>query len=234
MKLSYVFPGGGVDAADESVDFAAIRELFEEAGVLLCKGQLDAADLRRLRDLACTPVALARLLAAHGLQADPSRLRFWARWVTPSVEPRRFDATFFVAALPAGQTPEIDGREVIDARWMTPAEALQAHAEGDIRLPPPQIRMLFELAFALNEGDWDAALARRLDRSARILPRFARLDGTRPALLLPWDPDYWTAGTGESHPLPDGHPWAWGPSRFVLEHDSWRLRDAPARGCHLR
>jgi len=234
MKLSYVFPGGGVDPADESTDLAAIRELFEEAGVLLCKELPDAAALRRLRDLVFAPADFATTLAAHGLHPDPSRLRLWARWVTPSVEPRRFDATFFVAELPGGQTPEIDGREVIEERWMTPAEALLAHEQGEIRLPPPQIRMLFELAFVGSERDWDSALARRLDRSAWILPRLARLDGAHPALLLPWDPEYWTAGTGEGHPLPSGHPWAWGPSRFVLERDAWRLRDAPGGGGHTR
>lgn len=228
LKLAFVFPGGGADDHDGGLEGTAIRELFEETGVLLCDQTPPADRLERLRTaIASDSARWIELLAAEGLGPDSSKLRFWARWITPSVEPRRFDATFFVAQLPSGQTPRIDGREVIDDRWLTPAAALAAHEAGELVLPPPQIRMLFELEASMKTATWDTTIAGRLDTTARILPRFA-LTGAeqRPSLLLPWDPEYATAGTGESYSLEAGHPWAWGPSRFLREGETWRLRDA--------
>ncbi|MBI5477314.1 MAG: NUDIX domain-containing protein, partial [Deltaproteobacteria bacterium] len=108
---AFVFPGGRLDAADGSAEVAAIRELFEEAGVLLARPPVPAApapgavppaviDAWRRRLLA-GETTFAGLLQEAGLEPDVGRLHPWARFVTPSFEPKRFDARFFLAVVPA-------------------------------------------------------------------------------------------------------------------------------------
>ncbi len=232
MRLAFVFPGGGVDPRDDTPELTAIRELFEETGILLCREEPSADRLQQIRERqAAEQASWDDLLRQEGIHPDPSKLRFWARWVTPSVEPIRFDAVFFIARLPAGRVPSVDGREVIDDRWISPREALAAHEAGEIQLPPPQLRMLFELGAAQARGPaaWESIIADRYDTEARVMPRFALLgDHRQPALLLPWDPGYATQGTGEAYALQQNHPWAWGPGRFLRGADAWHLRSAPA------
>lgn len=226
MADAFVFPGGKVDADDGSPERAAIRELFEEAGVLLARGALPAAE--RLADwrrrLNSRDATFPQLLAAEGLEPDLDRLHFWARWVTPSVEPKRFDARFFLAELPADQTPSFDDKETVEEAWVAPDEAIARHAATGFRLPPPQLRTMWELAPHAARGiaALAAAAAARRAQAHPILPRFAQL-GAQMALLLPWDREYETQGVGEAAPMPAGHALAVGPSRFVLEGMSWRL-----------
>jgi len=177
---AYVFPGGSVDArdADEQVAWAgpgaaewgqifdappslaralvcaAVRETFEESGVLLAGQSADSvvadttsdeweADRQALLDRS---VSLAELLGRRGLVLRADLLRPWSRWITPVVEPRRFDTRFFAAALPAGQrTRDVSG-EASEVAWVRPAEALQAGGRGEIRLFPPTAVTLSELA----------------------------------------------------------------------------------------
>jgi 8-oxo-dGTP pyrophosphatase MutT (NUDIX family) len=187
---AYVFPGGSVDArdADEQVAWAgpdaaewgrifdappslaralvcaAVRETFEESGVLLAGESADSvvadttsdeweADRRALLDRS---VSLAGLLWRRGLVLRADLLRPWSRWITPVVEPRRFDTRFFAAALPAGQRTRDVGGEASEVAWVRPAEALQAGKRGEIRLFPPTAVTLSELAAS---GDLDTALA---------------------------------------------------------------------------
>src|SRR5262245_55329869 len=97
MANAYVFPGGRVDAADG-------------------EGDLTLATRRR---------AARELYEEAGLRIeDLGELVYFARWVTPAAEPKRFDADFFLWALPPDQTPRVDGSEVFDLRWYTPAAAL--------------------------------------------------------------------------------------------------------------
>ncbi len=186
---AFVFPGGSVDArdADEQVAWAgpdaaewgrifdappaharalvcaAVRETFEESGVLLAGESPESvvadttsdafeADRHALLDRS---VSLAELLSQRSLVLRADLLRPWARWITPVVEPRRFDTRFFAAALPAGQRTRDVGGEASEVAWVTPAKALQDWERGEIRLFPPTAVTLSELAAC---GDVETAL----------------------------------------------------------------------------
>lgn len=186
---AYVFPGGSVDPrdTDEQVAWvgpdaaewgrvfdappslaralvcAAVRETFEESGVLLAGESADSvvadttsdeweADRQALLDHS---VSLAELLARRGLMLRADLLRPWSRWITPVIEPRRFDTRFFAAALPAGQRTRDVGGEASEVAWVVAGEALQAGKRGEIRLFPPTAVTLSELA---DCGDLDTVL----------------------------------------------------------------------------
>jgi 8-oxo-dGTP pyrophosphatase MutT (NUDIX family) len=186
---AFVFPGGSVDArdTDEQVAWsgpgdaewgrifdappadaralvcAAVRETFEESGVLLAGESADSvvadttsdafeADRHALLDKS---VSLAELLGRRNLVLRADLLRPWSRWITPVVEPRRFDTRFFAAALPAGQRTRDVGGEASEVAWVTPAKALQDWERGEIRLFPPTAVTLSELAAC---GDVETAL----------------------------------------------------------------------------
>ena len=187
---AYVFPGGSVDArdADEQVAWtgpdaaewgrifdappslaralvcAAVRETFEESGVLLAGESADSvvadttsedweADRHALLDRS---VSLAELLARRNLVLRADLLRPWSRWITPIIEPRRYDTRFFAAALPAGQRTRDVGGEASEVAWVAPERALQAGERGEIRLFPPTAVTLSELAAC---GDLATVLA---------------------------------------------------------------------------
>jgi len=175
-----VFPGGSVDQrdADEELAWAgpdvdhwgrvfdaprelaralvcaAVRETFEESGVLLAgpsagsvvadtTGPDWAADRQALLDRS---QSLAEMLARRNLILRSDLLRAWSRWITPAVEPRRFDARFFAAALPAGQRTRDVGGEAAAVQWINPARALDAGRQGEIYLWLPTAMTLAELA----------------------------------------------------------------------------------------
>jgi 8-oxo-dGTP pyrophosphatase MutT (NUDIX family) len=124
---AYVFPGGAVHEGDGSfpdeLRAAAVRELFEEAGVLLARGagEREAAQVRRLVEGGAT---FAHALTETGLAPDFDALVIFARWVTPALLRRRFDARFYIARMPAGQSIRPQEGEVVDWRWVSPARAL--------------------------------------------------------------------------------------------------------------
>ena len=192
---AYVFPGGAIDAADASsqasertlgldparlraefresiepavaaaISIAALRELFEEAGVLFAvslsgdalhdPGALSDAR-RRLRD---DPVTFADVLRDLNCRADARALTFFSRWITPPGEPRRYDTHFFLARMPEHQTPLADADETHDGRWLSPRDALGAHARGEMHLVYPTIKHLERLA-TFDDLDALAAFAR--------------------------------------------------------------------------
>lgn len=155
----HVFPGGRVEPADgdprilartvggDAHRVAAIRELFEEAGVLLAihpDGALVGSDdrvatvLPALRSaLVAGEIDLVTILERHDLRLSADRLVSIARWQTPRASPRRFDARFFAVELPAGATLDLDPREVVGHAWLTPSAALARMAAGEIQLWPP-------------------------------------------------------------------------------------------------
>jgi len=179
---AWVFPGGAVDAADGRLDparwsgadpgalapvlghdpatalalcVAAVRETFEEAGLLLARGPGGAPpDLRDpavagLRaELAAPGADLGAALAAYDLVLDLAALTPWRRWVTPVEEPRRYDTVFFLARAPDGQVADHDRVETVSARWTTAAAALEAHGRGDLPMIYPTVRTLEEVAGA--------------------------------------------------------------------------------------
>lgn len=231
MSSAFVFPGGAVDPGEEHEPRrTAARELFEEAGVLLGRQPVSADDLAAMRAAVHAGEPFDEVLAARGVELALDRVHYFAHWITPSAEAKRFSARFFVAELPPGQTPSFDNRETVDEAWVTPDEAL-ARA-GELRLPPPQVRTFYELRDAAPGGP-AAVLALAAERARHphpILPRFAAMPDAPHGfcLLLPWDPDYASAGTGEALEMSADHPLAVGPSRFVLDRDgAWRHVDAP-------
>lgn len=172
-----VFPGGGVDPGDaldeaawDGTDLslwartfdddestvrrllvAAVRETFEECGVLLAQG-LDSSSLSP-QDYAAArsavenrEVDMGEFLAGHGLQVDFSLLRPLARWVTPEGNPRRYDTRFFLAQLPAGQKAVRTTGEATGAQWMSPEMAFSLFREGKTHLMPPTWSMFRTLS----------------------------------------------------------------------------------------
>jgi recombination protein RecT len=160
---AYVFPGGGIDAADAAAHalssrragqadlhltqaLAAIRESFEELGVLLARhadGRPAAAeDVAVLDRLA----PLAAQCAAHGLTLAGAEVFTLAHWVTDRDLPRRFDVPFLVARMPEGQVPVADETEQFEPVWMRPADALSQEAAGNFFMIFPTIRTLERLA----------------------------------------------------------------------------------------
>ena len=225
MASSFVFPGGVAEPGDDDPRCTAARELFEEAGVLIAAG-IDDGERQSLRDQVLAGADANRLLADRGAGFDLGAFHYFAHWITPSIEKRRYSARFYVAALPGGQEPSFDNVETVDQIWVTPAEGL-ARA-GELRLPPPQIRTLMDMADSAARG-WEALVAEAAARArtpAPILPRMAPAENGF-ALLLPWDPEYRERGTGDARPLDRDHPLATGPSRFVLEDQTWKNVDAP-------
>ncbi len=160
---AYVFPGGRVDAADANVHWpgtseppaeywvAAVREVFEETGVLLARHtsgewSTDAScdsEVEALREELMQGTAhLADVLRARTLALEPEALCYVAHWITPVAEPRRYDTRFFIAALPPGQSAVPDAREMTDAIWLSPAGALARFEEGSLPMVFPTVRTL--------------------------------------------------------------------------------------------
>jgi 8-oxo-dGTP pyrophosphatase MutT (NUDIX family) len=195
----YVFPGGKVDGADHADELepfcgglddraasdrlglpsgglawivAAIRECFEEAGVLLARpvdgdGAVrfhDAATIARFdaarHDVHEGARSLVDVCAAEGLVLLADEVHLVDHWITPLGERRRFDTRFFVAAAPDGQSPLHDDKETIASRWVRPDDALGLWREGELQMFPPTLASLRFLArFADVEEATEAARA---------------------------------------------------------------------------
>jgi 8-oxo-dGTP pyrophosphatase MutT (NUDIX family) len=188
-----VFPGGSVDDSDRirpdwsgpepaawtdslsaDVDLAAalicaaVRETFEESGVLLA-GSAPAVPDRDRRALERHELSLADLLRRHELSVRADLLRAWAHWITPAGEPRRYDTRFFLAALPGGQQARGATGEAETAEWVRPADALAQHAAGSRPMLPPTLVTLRELAGIPDVAQaWAQAAGRVIEP---ILPR---------------------------------------------------------------
>jgi 8-oxo-dGTP pyrophosphatase MutT (NUDIX family) len=158
---AFVFPGGTVDAQDRADSknaprMAAVRELFEEAGVLFARdpsGQpLDAratdwgaitAERIAVRE---GLLSFADFLRARGWDADTMALTHFSHWITPPSEPRRYDTHFFFAVAPPDQVALADAIETHDGIWIAPAQALARQCGGTMHLVYPTIKHLERLA----------------------------------------------------------------------------------------
>ncbi|HKK57221.1 MBL fold metallo-hydrolase [Marinobacter sp.] len=198
----YVFPGGGVDTGEAlgrphalgpgdaeisqtmSLDeggadymLAAVRECFEEAGILLAQtadGKNITADhpVHRERDaLFQGKTSFAELCRQHGLTIPLDQLAYLCHWTTPPGPPRRFDTRFFIAPAPTGQAASHDGTETIDHIWLTPAEALEDHRAGRRLLGLPTVQTLR----LLNDFD-----------TTETAMRYAHANPPAPAPSKPW------------------------------------------------
>jgi 8-oxo-dGTP pyrophosphatase MutT (NUDIX family) len=202
-----VFPGGGVDVSDRpdpqrwagpdprwwagrlGVDadlagalvHAAVRETFEECGVLLA-GPGAPPDVDRYRaDVVARRRTFPDVLAAAGLVVRADLLHAWARWITPHGSPRRYDTAFFVALVPDGQEADAHTTEAVEAGWWHPDEALERWQEDELKLMAPTARTLQEIA---GLGDSAAVLAAARDREIRpITPTVREQDGRLMSVL---------------------------------------------------
>lgn len=156
---AWVFPGGRVDAgdgdkaSDEPWRRAAVRETFEEAGLLLCApaGLLAALaapeEVLALRSAVKEErVDLFAKIASIGATLLLGEMHEVGRFITPVGPPRRFDTYFYLAAAPHDQTPSPDGSEVVDARWVSPRRAVEEWRAGTFPLMSVTLRMLASLA----------------------------------------------------------------------------------------
>jgi 8-oxo-dGTP pyrophosphatase MutT (NUDIX family) len=240
---AYVFPGGAVDpedgdersaAACRGLDdaeasrrlglergglafwVAAIRESFEEAGVLIARHAdgrpLDVTDpaaadrfARHREDVDRARRSIADVALEEDLRLDAGALHYFSRWITPLGSHRRYDTRFFVAAAPPDQEVVHDDRELIGTAWLTPTEALRRHDDGEIVMIFPTVRTLVALGrFASSADVLDHA--RDLSDVRPVLPTITEgPDGMR--ILLPGDPEL-TGGVydaGTARPL-SGEP----------------------------
>ncbi len=215
----YVFPGGRVDEADGSADMAgrcrglddeeasarlglprgglaywvaAVRECFEEAGVLLADrrdgGALELRDGDR-HAVHAGELSLVDLCRRDDLVLDLSTTHYVAHWVTPVGERRRFDTRFFVSAAPADQEPLHDEKETVESRWVRPSEALALHEAGELMMMPPTVA---NLRFLEPHGSVRSALdaAASVPPPERIEPRLRRdAAGKVVGIAMPGDED---------------------------------------------
>jgi 8-oxo-dGTP pyrophosphatase MutT (NUDIX family) len=156
----YAFPGGSVDRADREAAVSgcptadapllacAIRETFEEAGVLLVPEARDwpAERLSALRAELLAGAPFAALLAREGVRLDARGLLPAGRWVTPEISPIRFDARFYLARVPAGTPASVIPGELSDGAWIAPSAALAQWENGGALLHPPNRHALAVLA----------------------------------------------------------------------------------------
>ncbi|MDX6226203.1 MAG: hypothetical protein QOE64_2579 [Frankiales bacterium] len=217
-----VFPGGGVDPRDAALAdehwvgpaaswfaerlrcpeplaralvCAAVRETFEESGVLLAGPDAHSvvadtsADDWEADRLALIErgIALHELLERRGLLLRADLVRPWAHWITPEFETKRYDTRFFVAALPPGQRTRDVGGEADQVQWCTPAAALAAVDRGEAAMLPPTATTLEELGSLETVADVIAAADERVITT--YLPKAALVDG-EVRLLLNGDSGY--------------------------------------------
>ncbi|MFI0510638.1 8-oxo-dGTP pyrophosphatase MutT (NUDIX family) [Streptomyces canus] len=212
---AYAYPGGGVDPRDDdhqihwagptrawwaarlgvdettaqAIVCAAVRETFEEAGVLLAgptaetvvgdtTGAQWEADRAALVD---RELSFAEFLERRGLVLRSDLLGAWTRWITPEFEPRRYDTWFFVAALPQGQRTRNASTEADRTVWIRPQDAADGYDKGELLMMPPTIATLRQLVPHATAAD---ALAAAPDRDLTpVLARARLVDGE---IVLSW------------------------------------------------
>lgn len=217
-----VFPGGAVDPSDHAeaivwqgpdpqwwaaalgtaparahaLVVAAVRELFEESGVLLAGGVGARATEAHREALAAHRCGLSQVLRELDLPLRADLLRPWANWITPGRRIRRYDTFFFVAALPAGAVAESTTTEADGGRWVTPGELLTEFATGRVGLLPPTIAALTDLA--------------EFDTVAAILDEPRQVVAIRPELIRGADGQSLVRAGGREYPPPAHDPAASG------------------------
>ncbi|WP_328439305.1 NUDIX hydrolase [Streptomyces sp. NBC_00444] len=213
---AYAYPGGGVDPRDDdhhirwagptrawwadrlgvgetteaqAIVCAAVRETYEEAGVLLAGPTPDSVVGDTTGDdweadraaLVARDLSFAEFLERRGLVLRSDLLGAWTRWITPEFEPRRYDTWFFVAALPEGQRTRNVSTEADRTVWTAPADAAASYDKGELLMMPPTIATLRQLSPYATAA---AALAAAPDRDMTPVLAKARLQDDE--IVLSW------------------------------------------------
>jgi 8-oxo-dGTP pyrophosphatase MutT (NUDIX family) len=235
---AHLFPGGAVDAEDGSdatnrvcagrddaaasrilgierggraFFVAAVRECFEEAGILLAltgDEPLSFADpeiarrfVEHRRRLNADETTLASICALERIQLDLDRVCYFSHWITPEGAPRRYDTRFFVGVVPDAQEALHDDSEVVASTWIEPGEALARHHAGELDLMFPTVKNLEAISRFRTAGDLLAAAAAA--EVPAILPRLT-VEGEGVRIVLPGDEGYEQAtGLPAGVPFPD-------------------------------
>ena len=218
----WVFPGGAVDHQDDASYYkdiathrtdaeaselmalttgglayymAAIRETFEEAGILLALHAEDESPLvispedtprfNNYRDmLNAGEIELKTILENENLLADVGQMHYVARWITPLGSPRRFDARFFIARIPSNQIPQHDDNELVNSAWLTPREILERIDREEMVLMTVTERMIRSL-------DLFESASQVIEAAAKNLPdQRARVDSKTGKITMPGEPGY--------------------------------------------
>ncbi len=218
---AYVFPGGRVDSDDSQAEefcvglgsdeasrklqiesgglalfVAAIRECFEEAGILLAYDQDGDLLNSRHSELAATErarlnageVSFLDIVRRNGWKLATDRMHYWAHWITPEGQPKRYDTRFFLTSTPRSQDAVHDDLELTHSAWISPQEALAKAQRKEWTIIFPTLRNLMTLLdFASTEEAEEAG--RRRGEVETVQPRILRAPGGFQA-VLPGDPGY--------------------------------------------
>jgi len=259
---SFVYPGGKLDKEDSTEEIlarsrgvaedearqilgdddpenvsiaywiAGIRELFEEAGILLAynkKNQLFSIDNEDVRQrFACYRNSLQKgeksflqIITEEDLTLALDQCFYYAHWITPEARNVRFDTRFFIARTIPSQEASPDEKETIEGVWVTPAEALQRNLEGTIALSPPTLKTLEDLSRFSSIHDLLDAIPER--EKPPILPILLNPMANE-VLIFPWDPEYADFQSGRLR-QPTSHGSPSGPfdnsTRLVLKDGRW-------------
>jgi 8-oxo-dGTP pyrophosphatase MutT (NUDIX family) len=137
-----------LDVEEGGLDYfsTAVRELFEETGVLLVNGTVNESVRSTRRDLIDSNTGWSAFLTSNELTMACDALFYFSHWITPTVLPKRWTTRFFLAELPAGQEAEPDGKEITESIWLTAEEALRHARDGRGKLPYPTRKTLESFA----------------------------------------------------------------------------------------
>ena len=236
MGGNFVYPGGRVDRNDGSLEIcshcrgvspeqavqilggsispeeslahwvAAIRELFEEAGVLLAydhvgtplvlrnpSQQKEFQNYRHL--LQKDKLTICQLVEKEKLLLAVDQLHYYAHWITPEARSERFDTRFFLACHPEGQEATHDQKETTVGVWLTPRQALQENLKGKAALSPPTLKTLEDLSRFKNMAEVFHALGKA--KIEPILPVLTKIEDET-LIIFPWDPEYGIFQKGEA------------------------------------
>jgi 8-oxo-dGTP pyrophosphatase MutT (NUDIX family) len=262
MGGNYVYPGGRVDRGDGSLEtcalcrgltpeearrvlghalspeeslahwIAAVRELFEEAGVLIASdragnlvelgGGVIQARFSSYRDqLQKGQLTICRIAQEEKILFSLDHLHYYAHWITPEAQPQRFDTRFFLARHPPGQEASFDRKETTAGIWLTPRHALKDNLEGTVALSPPTLKTLEDLSRYQSIEEVFGTLEK--SRINTILPVLTKGPGDS-VILFPWDPEYEIFRKGDiPDPANHGRPSREGDhsTRVVLKEGRW-------------
>jgi 8-oxo-dGTP pyrophosphatase MutT (NUDIX family) len=262
MGGNYVYPGGRVDREDGSLEMcslskgitleeagtilgrtisaeesfahwiAGIRELFEEAGVLLAYDRegklLELKDreererfLRYRESLQKNRVTICEMAQKEDLRFALDQLHYYAHWITPEARSERFDTRFFLTRYPFGQEATHDQKETTAGAWLTPQKALEENLTGEVLLSPPTLKTLEDLSRFENIEEIFQSLKKAGIQP--VLPILTNISD-HPLLVFPWDPEYETFQKGQiPSPVHHGRPSQPGDNttRLLMKEDRW-------------